>query len=352
MKKLFIAFLAATTLGLAACGEKPTPQPQPQPEPAERCTEHEDGYTGWFLTGPDSILVNGVKASQNKGKEWDFGGDSFELKPTTLAKVKELDAAVGTKLEAKGEDCTGIFSIENVTMGVEKLGWSQNFKGEDGKIYKANASYVAKTIKTKYSLEDDAWSTQTWTPDPKVAHVENLKNYWTPTFQEEADEYGFAWNQNPVVTSGAGVYTVVFATYKGTASLESCNYGCAFIKTEELPVKYEELLPWVANDHTYELIGGFNGWADTGTAAFAKNDEGVFTATVDIPADQLEFKVRADGKWANSWGYTALDNDSKDLVDEADNIKVKEAGRYVVKLSFGIFDFDVKVNLTKLVPNV
>ena len=352
MKKFFTAVIALAAFGLVACNQPAsTPTPEPEPEPAEKCTAHEDGYEGYFLTGPNCIQVNGVKASENKGKEWDFGGDSFELKATELAKVKDIDKDVFDALTAKGTEVKGIYTLSGVAMGLTKEGWGQNFKDGDD-IYKANASYVAKIIKTKYNEEDDAWSTQQWIPDPKTAHVENLKNYWCPTWQEKADEYGFAWDQNPVVTDNAGIYTVVLAVYNGGAAADHCNYGVAFVKTQELPVAYEKLLPWDADGHNYELIGEFNSWADAGTIALAKDTDGVFTAqiTLDDPT-KLSFKVRVAGTWdVADWGTSSVQDDaSKALIDlESGNIKVKEVGTYKVSMSFKIFSFEIGVKLEKV----
>ena len=342
MKKFLTTIVALAAFGLVACNNS-QPAPQPEPEPEEKCTEHEDGYVGYFLTGPNCIQVDGVKASENKGKEWDFGGDSFELKPIELAKVKDINEGVFNALTAKGEEVKGIYTLANVTMGLTKEGWGQNFK-KDGKLYKANASYVAKIIKTKYNGEDDAWATQQWIPDPKTAHVEDLGNYWSPTFKEAADEDGFEWSQNPVVTGGSGVYTVIFAEYTGGASFEHCNYGVAFVKTQELPVQYEELKPWVASEHSYGLVGEHNGWGETADTAFVLQEDGSYKAEIELEAGK-QFKVRADSKWDANWGYSAIgDADSKEYVDdEGGNLKAKAAGRYTVTITFGVWEFQTQI---------
>ena len=349
MKKLFTAVIALAAFGLVACNQ-PQTTPEPEPEP-EYCTEHEDGYEGYFLTGPNCIQVGGKKASEGKGKEWDFGGDSFELKKVAaLTAVKDIDEGVYDALVAKGDAVKGVYTLANVTMGLTKEGWGQNFKDGD-KIYNANASYVAKIIKTKYNQEDDAWSTSQWIPDPKTAHVENLKNYWSPTFQEEADEDGFEWAQNPVVTAGAGVYTVIFAEYTGGATFEHCNYGVAFVKTEELPVKYEELQPW-KGDHSYKVIGTINSWDDTEQPEMVKQEDGTFQSEVTLATTDA-FKVRADGAttaWKFCWGFSSIKDDASKELTEADNdgnIKVKEAGTYVVTLKLGTFVHQMEILVAK-----
>ena len=335
MKKLFkTALIGIASLLLVACGGKNDggkSEPKSEEESVEPCTAHEDGYVGWFLTGPDQITVDGKKASENKGAEWDFGGDSFELKASTVDAVKEVNADLGATLEAKGAQVKAVYMLEKVGMGLEKGGWTARFKdGEDIKI--ANCSYVAKIIKTKYSAEDDVWATQQWTPDPKTAHVENLGNYFCPTWQEEADEDGFAWDQNPVVTGGAGIYTVVFVEYTTSASKDSCNFGTAFIKTE---AKEGEEYQDEPKEHTYGLVGTINGWGAEADIPMTISEDGLTAvATYEFPVDS-SWKVRLDSDWATSYGFDRVTS-QPDGAFEADgdgNIKTLIAGNYKVTLT-------------------
>ena len=324
MKKFFGAtLLAIAAMTMVACGS--------QPAAKKRCTAHEDGYTGYFITGDSALAVDGKKAI----KTWDFGGDSFELKETTLENVKALDAGVGAALEAKGAALKKVYSLSGVSVGLEELGWSQKFK-QDDKIMRANASYCLKIIKTTYSMEDDVWGETKWNPDPHTSHVENLKNYWSPTFQEEADADGFAWDQNPVVTGGAGIYTVVFAEYNAAPDLATCNFGCAFIRTEEKQgVAYTEVKDWVASDHTYGLIGSFDGHSwDGDVAQLTGENNGPYKCVYQIPAE-TQFKVRADGKWDDSWGYDAV-TVGADLLSgkPGDNMIMKASGTYEISITF------------------
>lgn len=333
MKKgLMACFAALLTFGMVACGQNVPAK--------EKCTAHEDGYTGYFITGDSALAVNGVKAADNKGKTWDFGGDSFELKETTLAEATLIDAGVGAKLLAKGAAVKKIYSLAGVSVGLEELGWSQKFK-QDDKIYRANASYCLKIIKTTYAEEDDVWGETKWNPDPHTSHVENLKNYWSPTWQEEADEDGFAWDQNPVVTGGAGIYTIIFAEYTTAAGLDSYNFGCAFVKTEAREgVAYTEVKEWVADDHTYGLIGSFNDW--NADVAMAKQDDGSYKGEVTLEAN-AELKVRADGKWDDSWGREAVVEGADLLEGTEGNMKVKAAGTYTVSIAFVDGNAQIKV---------
>ena len=346
MKKLFkTALIGIASLLLVACGGKKEDggksEDKSEEESVEPCTVHEDGYTGWFLTGPDVITVDGVHASENKGAEWDFGGDSFELQASTVEAVKALDATLGETLEAKGELVKGVYMLEKVGMGLEHGGWSARFKDEEG-IKIANCSFVAKIIKTKYNAEDDVWATQQWTPDPKTAHVENLGNYFCPTWQEEADEDGFAWDQNPVVTGGAGIYTVVFVEYAQSSSADNFGFGTAFIKTEAKEGEEYELEP---KEHTYGLVGTINGWGNDGAdiAMTVSEDGETAVATYDFPADS-EWKVRLDSDWATSYGWDNLKEAPENAFADPGNgnIKTAIAGNYKVTLTIASGDINIE----------
>ena len=76
--------------------------------------------------------------------------------------------------------------------------------------------------------------------------------------------------------------------------------------------------------HTVGIVGGFNGWAADGEVAMTDDDgDGVYEGTISVPevkADMLtdgkvEFKVRLDASWDNSWG----DYDTKHTDDTSDD---------------------------------
>ena len=82
-------------------------------------------------------------------------------------------------------------------------------------------------------------------------------------------------------------------------------------------------------DHTWGVVGGFAGsaWGEEGEIAMtASSDNKTFTSSTITFAAGDEFKVRADGKWDISVGK---DGETED----AANIKIEEAGDYVIKMT-------------------
>ena len=143
-----------------------------------------------------------------------------------------------------------------------------------------------------------------------------------PVWQEEADENGFSWASNPVVIGGSGLYTLVIAQYANASSPENPGYGIGLVlKEEQEGIAYEEVLEFVPADHTYGIIGSFEGSEWGSDVAMEDNGDGTWTGEVELKAGD-EFKVRADGDWTYSWG------------DGADNLKCEEDGTYVVTISF------------------
>ncbi len=55
--------------------------------------------------------------------------------------------------------------------------------------------------------------------------------------------------------------------------------------------------------HTLTVMGSFNKWTSDIARLTDEDGDGVYTAVVtDLPAGEMQFKVRADGAWADSWG--------------------------------------------------
>ena len=95
----------------------------------------------------------------------------------------------------------------------------------------------------------------------------------------------------------------------------------------------------VLTEHSWGVIGTFNGWS--GDVAMEIVD-GVATATIEIADTDSEkkFKVRADGDWANNFGYSATEEAPFAPVDGTEfaatfngsDIVVEAAGKYEVAL--------------------
>lgn len=348
MKKLLSLAVGALLLGgLVACGGKPnptptkqsTPTPSVEPTPSKPVTPtpskpvtptpskpaarpysaEADGYTFHHVGGYGS---------------WDPSAANL-MKDATLEEVSKLDAEVGALLAKR--NLKYLYVAEGLEIGTSDAGWKANFKTVGGEIKVANGSYTVKALRCTYDEEDETYINDQWISDPKTAHVEALnENIFYPTWQEEADEDGFAWDQNPVCRGGAGVYTFVVAQYKEASSAEVCGFGAALIKTAELEgVPYEEKFEF---DH-YKLVGSINGWnIDDPAEELVLGENGVnyhFVADDEFQVVQAE----ADGKgtWVGQMNADFVEEAPEGAFElaEGQNIKCLVEGDYNVSVKAG-----------------
>lgn len=95
-----------------------------------------------------------------------------------------------------------------------------------------------------------------------------------------------------ILLAGATAASVVVASAASASAYEA----------NEFEEKFDEL-----NGATYGITGDLTGWGNTGTPDIALTDEdgdGIYTATVSVPAEGSSYKVRANSDWAFSWGAT------------------------------------------------
>lgn len=96
----------------------------------------------------------------------------------------------------------------------------------------------------------------------------------------------------------------------------------------------------VLGDHTWGVMGSFNGWSED--VAMTLNGNSV-SATIEIVAEDADkkFKVRADGAWDINYGFAATEELTAAPVDgtsfpaafNAGDIVVAEAGTYEIVLT-------------------
>ena len=315
MKKLF-ALLALLFVAFALVGCGGNNNNGGEQGPAELsdkvlAADPSEGQVGYFAVGGYG--------------SWDptaEGESKNQMEATSLKALGEIDKALAEKLA--GKNVVELY-IGEVTVGQNASDWSKK-AFVDGKIYKYSGSFVGKFIRSVYDEDDNKWPNTQWIPDPHTAHVEVLTpaTYWVPVWTEESDEHGFSWADDSVVIGEAGTYYVVVAKYNAVSAPEVCGYGIAYILKEkgtllEGEIWHEEVVEFVWSDHTYGIVGTINGWKDDIAMVGA---DGEFTAEVELTPED-EIKVRCDGNW-----------DVKDWGKDGGNIKVAEAGTYIVKLSF------------------
>ena len=308
MKKLFsVALGLALVLGMAACA-------------SNNGGNSKKSYS-------DKVLANEDYSYHATGG-WDTWSATKEnkMEATSIAEVAKVDEALADKLVEK--DPEFLYVKTGIELGTKDGGFNAKFK-KDGKIYSANGSYTVKSIRATYEEEDQKYVNDQWIPDPHTAQAEALTaNIFFPTYQEAADEDGFEWSQNPVVTAGAGVYTLYVAQYK--AGVEGAGYGFGLVKTaeKESEYTYEE----VKNlDVQYvSLIGSFAASENWSKDVDLTKGETAWTINnVTLAADD-QVKVRLNHNWDDpSFGFDALDTASATLFTNADgNMKVTAAGVY------------------------
>lgn len=314
MKKVVALLLAALMVfALAACQETKKDE-----------VLADAGHAAWVAHG-QFLLADGTANDWN-GKDTALY-EASSLTAIKLSDVKAISEALYTALSAK--DVKYLYTIDLI-FGTIDAGWSCNFL-KDGKLYRANGSYAFKIAQCTVDVDGDnkVYAEDQWISDPKTAYAESLTpdTAFYPTWQEEQDENGFAWDQNPVVTGGAGLYTLVIAQYNTVSAAGNPGYGVGLVlKEAKEGQEYEEIKTFVPADHTFGIVGGFeaSGWADGKDIAMTADGENTWKGEVELKTGD-EWKVRADGKWDDSWGVDGYNGQ---------NFKAEEDGTYVVTITF------------------
>lgn len=331
MKKLLAILLAALmVLSFAACQTTPT-EPAPEettaaPEETDAPVEDvvlEDTESALWTAHGQYLLADGTENGWN-GKDAALY-EAAALTAIKLSDVKAISEDLYNTLKEK--DVKYLYTID-LLFGTNDAGWTSNFL-KDGKLYRANGSYCVKIAKCAVEVdgEDKIYSELQWISDPKTAYAEALTpdTMFYPTWQEEKDENGFAWDQNPVVIGGAGLYTLVIAQYNTVSAAGTPGYGVGLVMKEEKDgIAYEEIVTYVPADHTYGIIGGFAGSDWSTDVEMTEAGEGVWTGEATLAAEN-EWKVRADGEWTHSWGVEGYNGA---------NFKAEEDGTYVITITF------------------
>lgn len=313
MKKVAVILLAVLmVVSLAACAKPAAPLA-------------DEGHAAWVAHG-QYLLADGTQNGWG-GKDTAVYEKSA-LKAISLNDVKAIDSAVYDALSKK--EVKYLYTIDLI-FGTNDAEWSTKCM-INGKVYNANGSYAVKVAQCTVDADGDnkVYSEDQWISDPKTANVESLTpaTLFMPAWQEEADENGFTWADNPVVIGGAGLYTLIVAQYNNASSPEQPGFGMALIlKEAKEGLAYEEVNEFVPADHTYGIVGSFAGsnWGNDGEdVAMTAAGDNVWSGEVELKAGD-EFKVRADNAWnpGADWGDA-----------EGANFKAEADGTYVVTITF------------------
>ena len=324
MKKLVALLLAlAMVFAMGSCGK-------PEETDNTKTVLKDETHALWVAHG--NFLLPDGSANGWGGKDTEVYEKSA-LTAISLADLKDISEAVYTALS--GKDVKYLYKGE-VLMGTNDPGWNCDFM-KDGKKYRASGSFAIKAAQCTVDVDGDTkvYAEDQWIPDPKTAYAESLTpdTLFFPTWQEAKDENGFAWDMNPVVTGGPGLYIFIVAQYKNASTAGNPGYGVAMILKEKKDgLAYEEVKVFVPADHTYGIVGSFEAskWADGADVAMTKTADNVWSGEVALKAGD-ELKVRADGKWDDSWGK------------DGGNITVDADGTYTVTITFSGSEGTVEV---------
>lgn len=339
MKKLLTLVLAIVMLVVVvSCGETPeTTTEATTAATTEATTEattaadpqatvlEDAGHALWTAHGP-YLLADGTQNGWN-GKDSDLY-EKAALTAISLNDVKEISEDLYTTLS--GKEIKYLYTIDLI-FGTNDAGYTKTCL-KDGKLYKANGSYTVKIAQCAVDVDGDTkvYAEEQWISDPHTAYVESLTpaTIFYPTWQEEPDENGFSWSNDPVVIGGAGLYTLVIAQYKNVSAAGQPGYGVGVVlKEAKEGQEYEEIKTFIPADHTYGIIGSFaaSQWGGAGNdVAMTASGDNTWSGEVELKTGE-EFKVRADNDagWTYSWGPA-----------EGGNFKAEADGTYVVTITF------------------
>ena len=326
MKHLLTVLLAlAIVFTFAACAGQNNNTSKTEESKADASTaDTSKADEGSTVAHGQFLLADGTQNAWN-GKSSDLYEKSA-LKAISLNDVKAISEELYNTLSSK--EIKYLYTIDLI-FGTNDAEWSTNFLNTEGVLYKANGSYAFKIAQCNADVDGDTkvYAEEQWISDPHTANVESLTpaTVFYPVWQEEVDENGFSWASNPVVIGGSGLYTLVIAQYKTVSAAGTPGYGVGLVMKEAKEgIDYEEVKLFVPGDHTYGVIGGFEGSNWETDVAMTAGGEGTWTAEVTLAKDD-EFKVRADGAWDDSWGVDGYNGA---------NFKCEADGTYVITITF------------------
>ena len=247
--------------------------------------------------------------------------EASALTAVSLNDIKQIDAGLFEELSRK--NVRYLYTVD-LLIGTNKAAWDVPFL-KNGQLGTANASYVFKIAKC--TKENGSWKESQWIPHPKDANAESLTpgTLFIPVWQEKKDVNGFSWNDNPVVTAGPGLYTLVIAQYETSSAAGRPGYGIALVlKEKRSGIPYGGITEFRPVDHSFGICGSFAGsnWGQDGPdIVMTASGADTWTAEVKLKSGD-SFKVRADGKWTFSWGK------------DDQNITATQSGTYVVTICF------------------
>ena len=103
---------------------------------------------------------------------------------------------------------------------------------QDGNRFDYDAGYTLKVVEAYYDSIDKTYFPNRWICDPITVHTGNLtpNSLYIPEWVEFNQGFG-TWNENPIVTAGDGLYSVIFVDYGRTSSSNQTGVALGVVKT-------------------------------------------------------------------------------------------------------------------------
>ena len=324
MRKLLRgAFVMALVLGLGACGGNK----KAEEEKFDETILSDSSVGGYALLGPDALYVG----DQQLASWGDFDGSVGKMEATSVKKVSELnDAGKELARTLQGKKLKALYMLKDIHVGDKALaGWDTTYDDDEKKI---DGVYCLKSGTYVVDPDTQKCAVDTWVPSKESGKVETLtpNSYWvTPNFAEELDEHGYDWNTNPVVKSGAGVYTMVVARY--SEKINDAGFGIGVVLQEAKP----QYVP-ASFDH-YHLTGSMNGWNNADADAKYNFNKDTAELTYTFTGNEL-FRVTSvltdgTGSW-DGLGFSDLQGAPASWTDAGgdNNIQLTAGGTYKMKV--------------------
>lgn len=206
--------------------DDPTPvDPTIDPDPSEpqTPTEYDD----------DTVLANpnedfSYHAVGGYEGTW-MANDDNKMFACSINQVKSYDEDLGNTLKSKSLQYL-YFSKIYVDDVAEWIAYAV----VDNERVEYNGGHAFKCIECIYSEEDELYVINSWLPDPAYGGVKNVEaltdNIYMPPYQEQSDEYGMNWSNNPVLTSENGDYLFVMAKYTYESTDTKAGWGFGMVK--------------------------------------------------------------------------------------------------------------------------
>lgn len=163
--------------------------------------------------------------------DWSNYTNENQMKSLTLNELYKYYPQLYNNLESY--DVKSIYVLEDRIFDY-KGNWISNVY-DNWNLTSYDGGFTLKVVEACYDSFDLVYYANRWIPDPITSHVGNLSPYalYIPEWVEENQGYG-NWADNPVITSGAGIYSVVMVEYNRVSTEDQTGFALGVVKNVNL----------------------------------------------------------------------------------------------------------------------